>query len=269
MTVQEQVQLTEEKETLFITLYAKAHDYRSKQPLLNDKWADEVLKTVNYDFSKAKGFGHSLTVVRARHFDEWTKEFIQANNNAIVVYLGCGLDARIFRIDPPPSVSWYDVDYPEVISLRAGVYPLRKGHFMIASSVTASGWLEQIPANRPTLILAEGLLEYLTEEQVKFLLNRVTSHFHHGQIIFDVMNTFAMRSGNDKLKQTTGAELRWAVDDVQQVDRLNRMLKRKDTITLITSPYIRQLRLPLRLFLKVFSVFAGFKNMLRVLRYEF
>jgi hypothetical protein len=31
--------------------------------------------------------------------------------------LGCDLDARVHRIDPPATVDWYDVDFPAVIEL--------------------------------------------------------------------------------------------------------------------------------------------------------
>jgi O-methyltransferase involved in polyketide biosynthesis len=34
---------------------------------------------------------------------------------------------------------------------------------MIGSSVTDPGWLDQIPTEAPTLVVAEGLLMYLTQ----------------------------------------------------------------------------------------------------------
>jgi len=38
------------------------------------------------------------------------------------------------------------------------------------------------------MIVAEGVLEYLTAEEVKMPLNRLTDYFSHGVITFDVMN---------------------------------------------------------------------------------
>jgi O-methyltransferase involved in polyketide biosynthesis len=73
---------------------------------------------------------------------------------------------------------------------------------MIASFITAPNWLETIPADRPALIIAEGVFEYLSEEEVKTLLNRLTNYFSHGQISFDVMNSFAIELGNENLKNT-------------------------------------------------------------------
>ena len=44
------ISLTEAKETLFITLRAKALDSRSKHSILHDEMADKILQAVHYDF---------------------------------------------------------------------------------------------------------------------------------------------------------------------------------------------------------------------------
>ena len=265
----DQIHLTEEKETLFITLSAKALDYRSKHSILHDKEADDILKRISNDLTKYKGFGDKIMVVRAKQFDEWIKEFVRKNNNAVVLYLGCGLDTRITRIDPPPSVSWFDVDYPEVIQLRKTFYSERDGYQMIASSVIELGWLKQIPHDRPTFVIAEGLLEYLTIEEVKMLFNRLTGHFNQGQILFDVMNSFAIQSGKKQLKATTGAVHKWAVDDTREVDKLNPRLTRIEELSLFKSKYMRRLPLGLHLFVSFASLIPQYKNMLRLMRYKF
>ena len=80
-----------------------------------------------------------------------------------MVHLGCGLDSRVFRLDPGPGVEWYDVDYPAVIALREKIYPTRPRYHLVATSATDPSWLDQIPADRPVLLLAEGISMYLTE----------------------------------------------------------------------------------------------------------
>jgi O-methyltransferase involved in polyketide biosynthesis len=261
--------LKEEKETLFITLYAKALDYQSKRSILHDKKADEILRTVNIDLKKYNGFGNSVTVVRARQFDEWIREFIGKLRNAVVLNLGCGLDTRVTRINPSPSVTWYDIDYPEVIALRKSFYRESETYRMLSSSVTDGAWLIGIPTGRPTLIIAEGLVEYLAPDQVRTLLHRLTGHFRHGQIIFDVMNSFAVNAGKKKLKASTGAVHKWAVDDIEEVDRLNFSLKRMDALPIFHSQYTRQLPRGLRFMISVFSVFSSYRNLMRLLRYQF
>jgi O-methyltransferase involved in polyketide biosynthesis len=263
------INLSQEKETLFFTLYAKAADYRSKRSVLNDKAADDLVKKLNIDIKKYAGFGSEVMVVRSKQFDEWIKQFLAANKNAIVVYAGCGLDTRIVRINPSLSVSWYDVDYPEVIALRKIFFEEKPGYKMIASSITESNWINEIPNHKPALIIAEGVFEYLTEDEVKTLLNRLTNHFNHGEIIFDVMNSYGIKAGKEKLKQTTGAVHKWAVDDVNEVDALNLKLKRVENISVFKTQFIKKLSFKLRLILNLANLSSNFKNMICLLRYKF
>lgn len=264
------VHLTEEKATLLITLYAKAMDYRSANPVLEDKKADKIVRRIDYDFNKFKSLdNNNATVIRARHYDEWLKEFLQKHANALVLYLGCGLDTRVSRIARGNSILWYDVDQQEVIDLRRNFYKEEPGYKMIASSVTETGWLNEVPGDRPTMIIAEGLLEYLTEAEVKTLFNRLTSHFSHGEIIFDVMSSFAINSGKEQLKQTTGAVHKWAVDDITQVDNLDPKLKGLSVVSFLQSPYTKKLSFGFRLLFGLMAWVPKFRHMLRFMRYRF
>ena len=269
METTQKIQLTEEKATLFITLYAKALDNHSKHSILNDKTAEDIIESVDYDFLNYNNFGNKLLVIRARHFDELVQEFINTNNNGVVLYLGCGLDSRIYRINPPVGIDWYDVDYPEVIKLRKTFYPEKESYRMIESSIIDTDWLKEIPQDRPVIVIAEGVFEYLTREEVETLLNRMTNNFEHGQIIFDVMNSYAVASAKKDLKNHTGAVHKWAVDDLKEVDSLNPALTRINEISLFKSPHIRKLPLGIRFPLRMMSFGTRFKNMNRILQYQF
>ena len=264
------VHLDNEKATLLITLYAKALDYRSKHPILGDKAADDLVRSIEYDFAKFTGFGNdNLTVVRAKQYDDWIREFIATRHDALILYLGCGLDTRALRIDPPPTVSWYDLDYPDVIALREQFFVPRPGYAMIASSVTDPGWLEMLPRDRPTMIVAEGLLEYLNETDVRALLNRLTTHFERGEIAFDVLSSFAVRLGRSQLEATTGARHLWAVDDTRTIEQLDPKLKKSAELSWLALPSVKKLPLVFRLLFTGATAFPRFRNMLRLLRYEF
>ena len=52
-----------------------------------------------------------------------------------------------------------------------------RGYRMIGSSVTDPQWLADIPTGLPTLVVAEGLLMYLQESDVRRLLARLTDQF--------------------------------------------------------------------------------------------
>jgi O-methyltransferase involved in polyketide biosynthesis len=70
-----QIRLTPVQETLLITLYAKAIDNRSRNPLLHDTKADELVGLIDYDFTKLNSWGNdNLIVVRAKQYDDWIQE---------------------------------------------------------------------------------------------------------------------------------------------------------------------------------------------------
>lgn len=257
---------TGEKETLLIPLYAKALDNRSKHSILHDEKADEIVKTIDYDFESLNSFGNgNVIVVRAKQLDEWVKEFLKSNPKATVLNLGCGLDTRVSRVNPSSDVNWFDVDFPEVIEERRRFYSNRDGYQMIGSSITESNWLEKTPG-LPSIVIADGVFEYLSEEEVKALLNRVTDHFPRGMIAFDIMNSYAVKMGKSDLKKKTGAEHKWAVDDVDKVDELNPKLRRTANLTIFRSKYLPW---KYQLLFGLATIAPRFKNMLRLLRYEF
>jgi O-methyltransferase involved in polyketide biosynthesis len=90
-----------------------------------------------------------------------------------VLHLGCGLDSRVFRIDPPYTVRWYDIDMPDGIKLLRRLYPERHDYTLVGSSVTDFHWLDEIPADRPVLVVAEGLVQYLSEKEGLALFNLI------------------------------------------------------------------------------------------------
>lgn len=217
----EKVSLTEEKQTLLITLYAKAEESRLPDSLLQDRFAAEIVRRIDYDFSRLKVDRDMMigVAMRAHILDGWTRDFIARHPDATVLDLGCGLDSRLFRIDPAPDIRWFDVDYPEVVALRRKLYPDRDGQSLIGSSVTDPNWLADVPADRPTIIVAEGLFPYLPADEVPKLLRRLTAHLPSGELIFDGYSRFGLEliSWQPSVR-ATGAKLRWAIDDPRDLE---------------------------------------------------
>src|SRR6202012_2901944 len=143
----------------------------------------------------------------------WAAEFLAAHPDANVIHVGCGLDSRGFRLDPGPGVEWYDVDYPAGISLREKVFRSRRNYHRVATPATDPSWLDQIPAGRPTLLLAEGISMYLTEEDGIALLQHVIDRFGSGEIQIDFYNWVIVRSQRThRLQRQSGSTLHWAVN---------------------------------------------------------
>jgi O-methyltransferase involved in polyketide biosynthesis len=278
--VGEAVHLTAEKETLLLTLYGKALDSRLPGSILHDTFADDVVHKIDFDFgslSLPRGGEVSLPV-RAKHLDGWTREFLAAHPRANVLHLGCGLDSRVFRIDPSPpgddGVRWYDVDYPEVIALRRKLYPARAaGYETIGSSVTALRWLDGVAADRPTLVVAEGLLVYLRRDDGLALLRALTARFPSGEIIFDAPSR-AMTWLTSRLRafKKTGAVMHWGIDDPRALEREVPRLRLVDDVPFLTMPELMEHLQPSAMQRLVYRLLGGtrfYRTLVRHLRYRF
>jgi CheY-like chemotaxis protein len=63
------------------------------------------------------------------------------------------------------------VDYPDVIDLRRQLLPDRGAYHLIGAPLGDLRWLDEVPLDRPGLLIAEGVLHYLSATEVKALLN--------------------------------------------------------------------------------------------------
>ncbi|WP_084496937.1 class I SAM-dependent methyltransferase [Nocardia amamiensis] len=209
------VDLTGAPQTMLATLYAKALDADAQTPLLGDTWAKDAVRRIDYDWRSTSitRRNQSGVTLRTVHFDNWAREFLAQHDRATVLHLGCGLDSRVFRLDPGPDVEWYDVDYPEVIALHEQLYPARAHHHRIAASVTDREWLHAIPADRPVLMIAEGLTMYLTEDAGLALLRAVVEHFPSGELHFDAFNALGIKTQKiNTVVRRSGSTLHWAIN---------------------------------------------------------
>jgi O-methyltransferase involved in polyketide biosynthesis len=225
----EKVKLTKERETYLPTVYGKVLDNRAEHPILGDTFAEQAIRRIDFDFEKLHlASGGAVTLpMRAKHLDGWTREFLAANPEATVLHLGCGLDSRVFRIDPSPAVRWYDVDLPDVIELRRQLYPERPNYQMIATSVADLHWLDGIPGDKPVMVVAEGLMQYLTWDEAVALFTRLTGQFPSGQIIFDAYSRLTTNVLNLAIKLTSlrakptaagsTVHLPWGVDEAHDL----------------------------------------------------
>lgn len=86
----------------------------------------------------------------------------------------------MIRIATPPTVDWYDVDFPSVIAARELSLPSRANVHGISADLTTPDWLDAVPTDRPAVIVADGLMAFLSKDEMVSLLNRLTSHFPGG-----------------------------------------------------------------------------------------
>jgi O-methyltransferase involved in polyketide biosynthesis len=230
----EKIKFTKEKETMLMTLSGRAIQSQWKNPILRDPWAEEAMRHIDYDMSKTlegvsswgmwKDIGPTIIATRAATFDMLTNRYLADHPDATVLHVGCGMDSRVFRVDPPASVQWFDVDYPDVIDLRRQLFPERGAYHLIGARLDDLRWLDEVPRDRPGLLIAEGVLHYLSEAEVKALLNAVVAHFPSGQMIFDICNSMIVKRAGSNVGGT-GATYKWGLDDPQDIQQLEPKLE--------------------------------------------
>ncbi len=115
--------------------------------------------------------------IAARTFflDELVIGTIAENSIATVISLGCGLDARPWRLDLPPALRWIEVDFPAMIEYKSAVLASDTPRCRVermAADVTDRAQRAAVLAAAgagPALMITEGLLMYLPAESVEGL----------------------------------------------------------------------------------------------------
>jgi O-methyltransferase involved in polyketide biosynthesis len=244
--------------------------------------ADEILTKVGYDLARFPALHTKLLdpksrvfdiAVRAKRFDEVVCRFVARHPDAVVLDLGAGLDGRMFRIGPPATVDWYDVDFPNVVALRPQLLPQSTNAHTVGADLTDPDWLEDIPTDRPAVIVADGLAAFLTEDGFVSLLNRLARHFPSGELAFNLYTTQAIWA----LKHTPGvAAIAGAVanpgfNDPRQPERWADDLKLVEEIFLTRAAEVDELPLIMRLISRLAAPSATVSRLIgtTVLRYRF
>jgi O-methyltransferase involved in polyketide biosynthesis len=258
--------------TMLTTLYLKALDADLPRPVLGDRYAKDAIARIDYDWREL-GISRRwapLVTVRTSQYDIWAAQFLAMQPNATVVQLGCGMDSRVYRIDPGPGVQWYDVDFPAVIALREQVYPTRPRYHLVAASVTDPSWLDRIPVDRPVLVLAEGLSMYLQPADGIALLQRIVGRFSAGEIQMDFYNWFGIKTQKSQtLIRRSGAILLWAVNRPEDVLAHVPELRLLNAVTLFTASTFPRASTTFRLAKGVLRAVPPVRRTLQYHRYAF
>jgi methyltransferase (TIGR00027 family) len=178
---------------------SRAMASQGPDPLLDDPWADPLVRAVGIDtFIKLidgelrpsdddpllnrRAMNEQITV-RTRFFDDF---FVQASGSGIgqAVILASGLDTRAYRLPWPAGTAVYEIDQPEVIDFKTrtlaglGAEPAARCRTIAIdlrddwpSALAAAG----LDTGQPTAWSAEGLLVYLPPDAQDRLFDSITA----------------------------------------------------------------------------------------------
>jgi methyltransferase (TIGR00027 family) len=115
-------------------------------------------------------------VIRTAVIDRYLTEAI-AGGVDMIINLGAGMDARPFRMDLPASLPWIEIDSPRIIEYKQSVLKGEQPRcklLQIKLDLSDRGARKEIFTDlnsraKNILVLTEGVLPYLTPEQVTAL----------------------------------------------------------------------------------------------------
>ncbi len=266
------------EQTALLTQYARALDSRWPRPILGDTLADDIVAKIDYDFA---GLGVPTSVVcqsalRAKMLDDRVRTFTAQHPDAVVVDLGAGLDTGLFRVGPPASVNWYSVDLPGVIALRDRVMPASEQAHSVAASMADHNWPDTIPADRPAMVIADGLFAFLSEPVVVGVFRRVTEYFRSGELAFNDygrigwFSRVAVKLAPQRMFSSVGSQWGYAgFKDARVPESWAPRLRLVEEASLAHAPEVDVFPGWIRLATKLSGRFKAGARKARILRYRF
>ena len=169
------------------TLSNRGLEARRSDGVIRDPWAVALRDSIDYDYRK---FGRPTQThaLRARTFDVETRDYLSTHPKSAVVALAEGLQTSFWRLDQAgvaDELTWYSVDLPAVIAIRAELLPHDDRIVALAQSALDRSWMDHVDAADGVFITAEGLLMYLEPEDVRALIADCAACFPGGRMVFD------------------------------------------------------------------------------------
>jgi len=210
------------QETLLTPLCARADQVGRPDAIVDDPTAAKMVASIDYDFNKIRCFHDTMVgcAIRAARFDRWIKSFLDGPKPCTLVLIGEGLDTTFERNDDGES-HWFELDFPDVISLRRRLFEPNGRRTLIAGDVFDRDWIERV-RNAGTsrhLFQIAGVLMYLPPDRVRELFIMLAEEFPGCTVLFDTCSELAKRhSGRwEASVRTTRAKYQWGINDARRI----------------------------------------------------
>ncbi len=190
--------MNEVNKTLYIPLYGKAQ-VSKKGIILQDKTAERIWEQEGFQL-KGKAKSKWLTYymgMRAAVFDEWLWQKIKEFPDAMILHVGCGMDARVERIHSTTNI-WYDIDFPSVIQERGKYYQESAIYHMLPADAGETEWIGKLPETECVIVVMEGVSMYLEVLRLQEFLKALHKRFKKVFLLMDCYTVFAAKASKYK-----------------------------------------------------------------------
>lgn len=239
-SINDPIDLSGVEQTALLTVYAKAIESKSEDPVLQDEMAEALVEKLDTLIAaqddemarqlKQRTVDPRLTIhlpLRAKKYDEYALKFLEKHPEGVIVNIGCGLDTRFFRIDNG-QLRFFDLDLPNMIALKRELLNENERYHMLGTSALDFSWMGQVSLlKQPTLILAEGVFMYLPEEKVKQLVLELQRQFPESELVCELTNRtwvegfwgkIAAVKMKQRVKMSDGARFTFGVSDASELE---------------------------------------------------
>jgi len=191
----------------------RARETERADALFRDPYAERLAGKMGVDIANTLPEGNSHAwawVARTYLFDQFTTKEIEQGTD-MVVNLAAGLDARPYRMRLPASLQWIEVDLPEILAYKEGILAnekpscaLERVRTDLSDGSARRALFASLDRRANTvLILTEGLLIYLSAEEVAALARDLAAGSHFQRWIMDLGSPGLLRM----MQRTTGKQL--------------------------------------------------------------
>jgi methyltransferase (TIGR00027 family) len=191
----------------------RARETERPDALFRDPYAERLAGKLGVDIANTLPEGNSHAwawVARTYLFDLFITQELQQGAD-MVVNLAAGLDARPYRMKLPASFQWIEVDLPEILTYKEGILAnerpacaLERVRLDLSDGNARRALFADLDrrANK-ILVLTEGLLIYLSAEEVSALAKDLALGPHFQRWILELASPGLLRM----MQRTTGKQL--------------------------------------------------------------
>jgi methyltransferase (TIGR00027 family) len=187
---------------LWAAIY-RARENERPDALFRDPFARRLAGARGEQIVREMPFGekHAWSWVARTHvFDQFILDEIRRGADT-VINLAAGLDARPYRLALPPTLTWVEVDLPELLSYKEAaigsekpVCRLERVRLDLSDVAGRRELFARLGSqSTKTLILSEGLLIYLSEAEVASLAEDLSRPHSFENWIIDIASPGLLR----------------------------------------------------------------------------
>lgn len=213
-------------DTAIWVAYYRAVESERPDALFNDKFAKRLVGTrgreIAENMKRTLRYTEWSVVIRTAIIDRLIQKYVADGVDA-VVNLGAGLDTRPYRLDLPRSLHWIEVDYADVIEHKERILAAEEPRVdleRVKLDLSDRSRRQELFASlgeryTNALVLTEGVVPYLTEEQAATLAEDLHTEKHFAYWIAEWYRPDIYRyfRTNDRLEKMKNAPFQFFPED--------------------------------------------------------